>query len=278
MIDHRDQIRIVQETVAGKEITLAHVMGGPAPIIYQKLGLNPSIDYGSSAIGIMNMTPPESAVIASDIAIKSGNVYLGFADRFTGTLIITGDISRAGGGIPSARAVVEAAEELCPVVLAQIGNIDQPQVDAWLDERGINLHRKAREIAPDTAIIGVGGSTFTPFGTPSEFPEARYAEWLKELAARAADHKRLILVSHNPPKDTVCDRTGSGQHVGSRAVREFIEERQPAVCLCGHVHEAAGMQLVGRTQVLNPGSLGSGGYALLRLGEETTLIPRRIGA
>lgn len=93
MIDHRDQIRIVQETVCGKEITLAHVMGGPSPIIYQKLGLNPSIDYGSSAIGIMNMTPPESAVIASDIAVKNGNVYLGFADRFTGTLIITGEIS-----------------------------------------------------------------------------------------------------------------------------------------------------------------------------------------
>ena len=39
--EHRDQIRIVQETVAGKEITFAHIMGGPAPIIYQKLGLNP---------------------------------------------------------------------------------------------------------------------------------------------------------------------------------------------------------------------------------------------
>ena len=93
MNDHGEQIRIVQETVAGKEITFAHVMGGPAPIIYQKLGLNPQLDYGSSAIGIMNMTPPESAVIASDIAVKSGNVYLGFADRFTGTLIITGEIS-----------------------------------------------------------------------------------------------------------------------------------------------------------------------------------------
>ena len=91
--EHRDQIRIVQETVAGKEITFAHVMGGPAPIIYQKLGLNPQVDYRSSAIGIMNMTPSESAVIASDIAVKSGNVYLGFADRFTGTLIITGEIS-----------------------------------------------------------------------------------------------------------------------------------------------------------------------------------------
>ena len=91
--DHGEQIRIVQETVAGKEITFAHVMGGPSPIIYQKLGLNPQVDYRSSAIGIMNMTPPESAVIASDIAVKSGNVYLGFADRFTGTLIITGEIS-----------------------------------------------------------------------------------------------------------------------------------------------------------------------------------------
>ncbi|MBQ9613877.1 MAG: BMC domain-containing protein [Lachnospiraceae bacterium] len=91
--DHNEQIRIVQETVAGKEITFAHIMGGPAPVIYQKLGLNPQVDYRSSAIGIMNMTPPESAVIASDIAVKSGNVYLGFADRFTGTLIITGEIS-----------------------------------------------------------------------------------------------------------------------------------------------------------------------------------------
>ncbi len=91
--EHSDKIRIVQETVAGKEITFAHVMGGPAPIIYQKLGLNPQVDYGSSAIGIMNRTPSESAVIASDIAVKSGNVYLGFADRFTGTMIITGEIS-----------------------------------------------------------------------------------------------------------------------------------------------------------------------------------------
>ena len=90
MSDTNDKIRIVQETVAGKEITFAHVIGGPAPIIYQKLGLNPAIDYGAAAIGIMNMTPPESAVIA---AVKSGDVYLGFADRFTGTVIITGELA-----------------------------------------------------------------------------------------------------------------------------------------------------------------------------------------
>ncbi|MCI5928388.1 MAG: BMC domain-containing protein [Pseudoflavonifractor capillosus] len=93
MSETNDQIRIVQESVAGKEITFAHVIGGPAPIIYQKLGLNPAIDYGAAAIGIMNMTPPESAVIAADIAIKSADVYLGFADRFTGTMIIAGEIA-----------------------------------------------------------------------------------------------------------------------------------------------------------------------------------------
>ena len=65
----QEQIRVVQETVSGKEITLAHVIGGPEPVIYTKLGLDPSVDYGSSALGIMNITPPESAVIASDIAI-----------------------------------------------------------------------------------------------------------------------------------------------------------------------------------------------------------------
>ena len=88
-----ERMRIVQETVAGREITFAHIMGGPAPVIYEKLGLNPQVDYGSSAIGIMNLTPPESAVIASDIAVKSGNIYLGVADRKTGTLIITGELS-----------------------------------------------------------------------------------------------------------------------------------------------------------------------------------------
>ena len=93
------QMRIVQELVAGKEITLAHIIGGPLPIVYQKLGLNPEINYRTSAIGIMNLTPPESAVIASDIAVKSGDVYLGFADRFSGTLIITGEIAEVTSSI-----------------------------------------------------------------------------------------------------------------------------------------------------------------------------------
>ena len=102
----QEQVRIVQETVAGKEITLAHIIGGPAPIVYVKLGLNPNIDYHSSAIGI----------IASDIAVKSGEVYLGFADRFSGTLIITGELS----------AVTTAVEEIVDYFHNTLGYVSCP--------------------------------------------------------------------------------------------------------------------------------------------------------
>ena len=91
--DEDGRLRIIQEHVPGKQITLAHIIGSPRPIVYKKLGLNPDIDYGSSAIGIITVSPPESAVIASDISVKSGDVYLGFVDRFSGSLIITGRLS-----------------------------------------------------------------------------------------------------------------------------------------------------------------------------------------
>lgn len=91
--DSKGRLRIIQETVPGKQISLAHIIGGPKPIVYRKLGLNPDIDYDRSAIGILNITPPESAVIAADIAVKAGDIYLGFVDRFSGSLIITGYLS-----------------------------------------------------------------------------------------------------------------------------------------------------------------------------------------
>lgn len=91
--DSEGRLRIIQETVPGKQVSLAHIIGGPRPIVYKKLGLNPDIDFDSSAIGILTVTPPESAIIASDIATKAGDVYLGFVDRFSGTLIITGRLS-----------------------------------------------------------------------------------------------------------------------------------------------------------------------------------------
>ena len=89
----QDKMRIVQELVPGKQVTLAHIIANPDPVLYKKLGLDPKTDYSRSAIGILTVSPAETAVIAADIAIKSSGADVGFVDRFTGTLIITGTVS-----------------------------------------------------------------------------------------------------------------------------------------------------------------------------------------
>lgn len=86
-------MRIVQEIVPGKQITLAHIIANPDEVLYEKLGLDTSVDYKGSAIGIITISPAETAIIAADIAIKSSGAEVGFVDRFSGTLIITGTVS-----------------------------------------------------------------------------------------------------------------------------------------------------------------------------------------
>lgn len=89
----QDKMRIVQEIVPGKQITLAHIIANPDRVLYQKLGLDTSVDYLGSAIGIITVSPAETAIIAADIAIKASGAEVGFVDRFSGTLIITGTVS-----------------------------------------------------------------------------------------------------------------------------------------------------------------------------------------
>lgn len=105
---HQDKVRIVQELVPGKQITLAHVIASPDPIVYKKLGLNPGVDYRSAAIGILTMSPSEVSVIAGDIAVKTANIELGFIDRFSGTLIITGRIAEVEASI---QAIIKYTKE-----------------------------------------------------------------------------------------------------------------------------------------------------------------------
>ena len=85
-------MRLVQEMVPGKQVTLAHIIASPDEIIYQKLGLNPNVDYQQAAIGILSMTPSEISVIAGDIATKTSKVEMGF---------ITGRISNVQAAVSS---------------------------------------------------------------------------------------------------------------------------------------------------------------------------------
>lgn len=95
----QDKMRIVQEIVPGKQITLAHIIANPDPIIYRKLGLDPAVDYHRAAIGIVSLSPSETAIIAGDVAIKTAGIELGFVDRFSGTLIITGLVSEVDAAV-----------------------------------------------------------------------------------------------------------------------------------------------------------------------------------
>ena len=108
MSDVYQMQRIIQETVPGKQITLAHIIANPDDVLYRKLGLDPNVDYSKkSAIGIVTMSPSEYAIIAADLAMKSAGAEIGFVDRFSGTLITVGTVSEVESSL---QAVVEYAE------------------------------------------------------------------------------------------------------------------------------------------------------------------------
>lgn len=182
-------------------------------------------------------------------------------------VLIAGDLTN-GGGISHARDVLEAVAGYNDHVLSLFGNMDNPEVGPWLDAQGVGLHNVVRELDDRTAILGVGGSNFTPFSTPSEFPDSTFGGWLEDLWPHARNYNRVVLATHCPPHDTLCDVVASGQHVGSQAVREFIMDCQPDICFCGHIHESRALARLGRTVVVNPGSLSRGGFAVLHLGAQ----------
>lgn len=79
--------RVIEESVPGKQITLAHVIAAPIASVYQSLGID-----AAGAIGILTLSPFETAMIAADTAAKVADVEIGFLDRFTGSVVITGDV------------------------------------------------------------------------------------------------------------------------------------------------------------------------------------------
>lgn len=85
---------------------------------------------------------------------------------------------------------------------------------------------------------------------PVDLRTIRFGTIEKDLhdLAPAEDLARAILLIHTPPHETNLDRIGNDGrmidhvpldlHVGSIAVRRFIERRQPLVSLHGHIHES----------------------------------------
>jgi len=94
--------RIIQESVPGKQVTLAHVIASPMRDIYECLGVD---DKG--AIGILTLSPYETSIIAADIATKTADVEIGFLDRFTGSVVITGDVQSVETALEAVKEVLK---------------------------------------------------------------------------------------------------------------------------------------------------------------------------
>ncbi len=80
--------RVIEESVPGKQVTLAHIIANPVPELYDCLGLDER-----GAVGILTLSPFETAMIVGDYAVKVADVKIGFLDRFTGSLVIVGDVN-----------------------------------------------------------------------------------------------------------------------------------------------------------------------------------------
>ena len=188
-------------------------------------------------------------------------------------LIIGGDFTDFGTP-REAEDLLDLALLHCPTTLAVAGNCDSAPIDDMLARRGVSLHRRGVEI-DDIAFFGL--SAMPPWrGDMYEFTEAQLDGFLAEGYGHVWGHTRFVLVSHPPPRNTVVDRNASGQHVGSTAVRNWIEKVGPALVVCGHIHEARGLDQINGTKIVNCGPSRKGYYAVVDVDDSVEIELRQV--
>lgn len=106
--------RIIQEFVPGKQVTMAHLIANPNDDLYKKLGV---VSKVRGALGILTITPSEAAIIGADVATKAAEVEIVFVDRFSGSLVICGDVSAVDAAL---RDVIRVLGETLHFTLTEI--------------------------------------------------------------------------------------------------------------------------------------------------------------
>jgi uncharacterized protein len=187
------------------------------------------------------------AFAAADVVVLAGDMTIGLRHDLT--------------------LLLETIRQTNPNILAVCGNHDAHKMDAYLVEEGVSIHGTHRMIN-DVAFLGCGGAL--PFVGGYVFTEDQYEQILKDAVAGLAPQTSKILVSHQPPHKTRLDRTYFGNHVGSKSIRQFIEETQPLICFTGHIHEAFGIDKLGKTHLINSGPImGTNRYAYAEIEDGT---------
>jgi len=148
------------------------------------------------------------------------------------------------------------------------GNDDILEIDKVLDRESSDyvISCGDRKVyVEDHEMITLSWSNPTPWDTPRECSEEELAEKIEALVSQIEDMESAIFNFHVPPYNTLLDvapklsedltpSVGEEAHVGSTSVLEAIKKYQPLLGLHGHIHESRGVQRIGRTVCLNPGS------------------------
>lgn len=184
--------------------------------------------------------------------------------RVADLIVVSGDLT-ARGSSGEAEKIIETIEGINHNIAAVHGNWDGKEVLELLEERGYSLHARGRMYG-GFGFFGAGGSSPTPMNTPTEYSEDELAEILQAGYRDLPEKETVILVSHTPPRKTR-DRTFLGIRGGSQSVRQMIEEHRVDLCLCGHIHEAVGVDTLNGCTVVNPGSFKKGKYMTIDLDE-----------
>jgi uncharacterized protein len=166
-------------------------------------------------------------------------------------VIGAGDFASVHNGLEETIAALAAIET--PTVLVPGNN---ETADALREEAAgwgaaTVLHGEGTTIE-GSEFFGLGaGIPVTPWGWSFDLDDETATELL------AACPPGAVLVLHSPPKGH-CDSAGDGIHLGSPALRRAIEERQPRLAVCGHIHESWGCESeIGPTPVRNLGPTGT---------------------
>ncbi len=169
---------------------------------------------------------------------------------FTDSLFPKG-FDRAGVG----RVIIEELKNFGKPLLAVPGSWDKELISI-LDEEGVSIHGKGRIIG-GVGFYGFGGAK-TPFGLPYEPEDPEIEAGLEKAYNDVLNADVKVQVTHAPPQNTRLDIISAGVHVGSAAVRKFIENRQPSVAICSHIHESKGVDYIKNTKTINSGRFPEG--------------------
>ena len=104
----------------------------------------------------------------------------------------------------------------------------------------------------DIGIFGCGGANIGL----SQLTEKEIYETLKKGFEKIKHMPKKIMVTHVHPADTKMEKFSKFVK-GSPGLKRAIDNFKPDILICGHVHEAEGIEeIVGKTKVINVGKKG----------------------